>query len=374
MNWDCQNYFEIIGNNLYISAQVSACVLENTENASGGTMNRQELLDTIRFRSDGTVWSNVHVNPVIYEPFKGGFDSLASQCPHVNFQPGYWHTKEPRVWKDPWGYVWNHPGDWLDGIVVEHPIRDWAAFDAFRAPDPSQYPDLIRLARQARGLRETDKLVSMNVEHGFFFLKLTYVRGFEALMFDMADQVPELDSLCSMISDYWMAVMERAVVHGLDIVYFGDDLGAQTSLPISPAAWRRYVKPFYKRIFSFLREKGVEVFLHTDGWILDIIPDLVETGVTLLNPQDTVNGLGNLARLAKGKVAIELDIDRQHITFSGTDAQIDSHIRSCVETLGSAGGGLFLTFGGYPGTPAGNVMSVMRAMEKHHGYWSQTAR
>jgi uroporphyrinogen-III decarboxylase len=329
-------------------------------------MTKKDLLSMIDRTSDGTVWSKVHVSPLVYEPRRREFDKLAEACPHVEFVPAYWNGREERRYQDGWGCVWHDPGDWLVGQVVEYPLADQDRWRGFVPPKPGDYADLHRLFREAPMCRQRGEAVSLNVEHGFYFLRLTYLRGFENLMMDIAEENPLLEEVGSALTDYWLHVLEQSLAARPDIVYFGDDLGAQTSLPISPAAWRRYIKPGYKKIFSFLRERGVAVFLHTDGWILDIIPDLIECGVSILNPQDMVNGLDNLQNLCRGKVALELDIDRQHLTFSGTPAAIDAHVRRCVETLGSSSGGLFLTFGAYPGTPAGNVMAVMEAMEKYH--------
>jgi len=153
---------------------------------------------------------------------------------------------------------------------------------------------------------------------------------------------------------------------GQVIIQFADDLGHQRSLPMRPDTWRRLILPAYERLFAPCREQGVEVFLHTDGYILDIIPDLLEAGVTALNPQDLVNGVDNLKRLVWGKAGIVLDIDRQKITAFGTPEEIDRHIADCVCSLGSPVGGLMLIFGAYPGTPPENVGAVIRAMQRYH--------
>jgi len=143
----------------------------------------------------------------------------------------------------------------------------------------------------------------------------------------------------------------------------------QDRLPISPAAWRKLFKPAYRRIIGLTHERGAWFALHTDGYIVDIIPDLIEIGLWQLNPQDMVNGLDNLARLAKGKVHLALDIDRQKITFSGTPAEVDAHIKKCIQTLGSPQGGRDLVFGAYEGTPINNIETAVRAMEKYHDIW-----
>jgi len=66
--------------------------------------------------------------------------------------------------------------------------------------------------------------------------------------------------------------------------YFGDDYGAQNNLLFSPAGWRRLVKPRLARLFAPFHERGLPVILHSDGQIQKILPDLVEIGLTALNP------------------------------------------------------------------------------------------
>lgn len=113
------------------------------------------------------------------------------------------------------------------------------------------------------------------------------------------------------------------------------------------------------------REAGVHVYFHTDGYIVDIIPDLIEIGVTILNLQDLCNGLENIKREAKGKICIDLDIDRQSIIPFGTPKEIYSHIKNCIDTLSSPQGGLMLVCGIYPGTPLKNIEVLCEAMYKY---------
>ena len=72
----------------------------------------------------------------------------------------------------------------------------------------------------------------------------------------------------------------------------------------------------------------------------------------------------------KGKVCIDLDIDRQKITPKGTPEQVDGLIREEVEKLGSKEGGLMMIYGLYPGVPLENVKALMDAMEKYAFYYS----
>ena len=81
--------------------------------------------------------------------------------------------------------------------------------------------------------------------------------------------------------------------------------------------------------------------------------------------QDLVNGIDWIAGKFRGKLCVELDIDRQKITPYGTPSEIDKLIRDEVSKISTPEGGLAMIFGLYPGTPLENVKALMDAMEKY---------
>ncbi len=331
---------------------------------------REEFLKVVHREGDGTVPARVSVNATVWDENREYLEEVAEKAPHVDVgvarDPVRAHENEVR---DAWGCLWHYPGDYLDGQVVKHPLEDWSLWKTYRPPDPKDYTDWEKARKDVERAKKEGKVAWGWVEHGFLYLRLTYLRGFENFMLDVAEDKKELRELVEVVTDYWCEVVHRWLKLGVDAVSFGDDLGHQNALPISPARWRELIKPSYRRIFSLCRERGVEVYLHTDGYIVDIVPDLLEVGVTILNPQDLVNGLDNLKKLAWGKVCIDLDIDRQKITVFGTPEEVEEHIFSCVRTLGSPRGGLMLIYGAYPGTPVENIGAAISAMEKYHDWW-----
>ena len=151
---------------------------------------------------------------------------------------------------------------------------------------------------------------------------------------------------------------------------YPEDLGMQTGLMLSPAHFRTFIKPVYNRLMSPAKNAGCQVHMHSDGDIKDVVDDLVDNGVDALNLQDLVNGLDWIAAKFKGKICIDLDIDRQSVTRFGSPAEIDELVRKEVEMLGSPQGGLMMTYGLYPGVPMDNAAAVMGAMEKYSTCYS----
>lgn len=252
---------------------------------------------------------------------------------------------------DVWGCVWSNLHTGMESIVTGHPVPTRESVRALKIPE-----------RDA------------GLPHGFMYLRLADLRGFEELMLDFAEEPPELQMLIDKVLQYNM----RQVLRRMDetknwppgqFQYFGDDLGMQNSLPMSPEKWRRYLKPCFAQIFGPVKAAGRYVYMHTDGHILEIIPDLVECGVNVINPQVGANGLENLARVCKRKVCIDLDLNRQMFPF-WKPADIDAHVREAVETLGSPEGGLWLKAEIGADVPLENVEAICSALEKYSGCFS----
>jgi hypothetical protein len=250
---------------------------------------------------------------------------------------------------DPWGCVWSSIHSGMDSIVTGHPVPTREAVHALKAPDED-----------------------MGFPHGFMFLRLTDLRGFQSMMLDFAEEPPELQMLIDIVLDYNLRqipkILDPLKERG-QIVYFGDDLGMQHSLPVSPETWRKYLKPCFAKIYKPVRDAGHYVYMHTDGHIIEIIPDLIDCGVNVVNPQTRANGLDNLAATCKGKVCVALDLDRQMFPFC-TPADIDAHVEEAVRKLGSPEGGLWLGAEIGKDVPLENVEAICCALEKQRTYYS----
>ena len=207
--------------------------------------------------------------------------------------------------------------------------------------------------------------------HGFMYLRLGDIRGFEEIMIDFAEEPPELQMLIDKVLEYNLRQVKRKL-EWFDkpgqILWFGDDLGMQHSLPISPEKWRRYLKPCFRRIYAPVKDAGHYVYMHTDGHILEIIPDLIDCGVDVVNAQVGANGVENLAEACKGKVCLDLDLDRQRLPFWHPE-DIDTHVREAVEILGRPEGGLWLTAEIGDDVPLENVEAVCTALERYSAYY-----
>lgn len=274
-------------------------------------------------------------------------------------------------WVDAYGITWHNVAEGLSSFPVQEraPLLDWQAFDTFSLPDPltlDHFGDAIdwqERRRAAAAGKAKGELAKGGLWHGAMYMILTYLRGFDNLMIDIALQEPRLERLIDMVLGYNLKLIDAWLDTGVEAMSFGDDMGLQRSLPMSPADWRRYLKPCFRAMYAPCRDADVLVYQHSDGCILDIIPDLVECGLNIINPQTRANGFDGLRRVALGKVCIDLDLDRQLFPFAGP-AELEDHIETAVEALALPEGGLMLSAEIGPDVPLANVEAICRALEK----------
>lgn len=294
--------------------------------------------------------------PATWMKYREALDEVASRHPLLfgvreekrDYEYMWSNTYHEGEHVDLWGCVWSNVNAGMEAIVTKHPVPTREDVRTLQPPTS----------------------ITGHIPHGFMYLRLADLRGFEEIMMDFAEEPDELQMLIDKVLDHNMKELEVRLQGCKDAyIYFGDDLGMQHSLPMSPEKWRKYLKPCYMRLYQRVHEAGINVYMHTDGHIWEIIPDLVECGVNVINPQIRANGLDNLARVCKGKVCVNLDLDRQMFPFC-TPAEIDAHVREVVETLGSREGGLWLLAECGPDVPLENIEALCTAMERYRTYYS----
>jgi len=351
-------------------------------------MKRGLVLGAIDIRGDGFIPSTISVNQATWHKYRERLEGVLLK--HSSLFPGFrrgsvdfdnFGTRtEGNVIEDEWRCVWKFNVSGLQGQVVKHPLQNWENFDSYAPPDPN-----AGIVHEGGGMSEWNaieasvdrakaegKVVSVGMPHGFFFQRLYYLRGFENLMKDFHTESGRLLDLIDLLTDYHLSVVRRLLRLGVDMIVFGDDLGLQDRMTISRGIFREFILPSYSKIFGKVRGADVRVYLHSDGHVLEIADDLIEVGVSVLNVQDRVNGVESIERALKGRVCVDLDVDRQFLLPFGAPKDIESHVRNAVTLLGSEKGGLMFTAGVYPDVPIRNVEALCRAFEKHRHYHRPT--
>jgi hypothetical protein len=270
------------------------------------------------------------------------FSDLSERYDYSSFTPPTYHEGS---YTDEWGCVWSNIHEGMESIVTGHPVKTREAVRSLAMP----------ANRDGR------------LPHGFMYLRLLDLRGFEEAMVDFAEEPEELQILIDKVLEYNMLQLDAALRHDGPIQFFGDDLGMQTGLAIGRDKWVKYMKPCFAKIYAKVHEAGKLVYMHTDGCIYEIMPDLREAGADMVNPQYRANGLDNLVRVCKGRIPINLDLDRQYMPFA-TPQGMDAHIRECVEAMYLPEGGLGISLEIGDDVPLEIMEAALAALEKYRHY------
>lgn len=205
----------------------------------------------------------------------------------------YYPDGVPHLWNPPgwevgeWG-VGVKPGSLLHFVHIEHPMANLSEVSELK---DYPFPDLTRVERH----RHLESEVAALHERGLFvigFMEWTifeiawHMRGMDALFTDIALNPEFAEYMLERITEIRCFQARRYAQAGVDLLKIGDDVGTQRAMLMSPKMYRQWFKPRYARVIQAAREvnPNLQVCYHSDGDCWDIIPDLIEAGVTVLNP------------------------------------------------------------------------------------------
>lgn len=222
------------------------------------------------------------------------------------------------------------------------PLADDSAIEHYVPPDPTR-PELYE---DAAWVIDTFKgeywIVGVTVTT--MFETAWALRGYERMLTDFLLEPELAERLLDIPYHYHLTAAKKLTELGVDMIWIGDDMGAQRAMLIAPATWRKFFKP---RVANFIAEvkainPQVKVAYHSDGVIDPIIPDLIEVGLDVLNPiQPACMDPAQIKQKYGENLCFWGSLDVQHTLPFGTPADVRGEVLSRLQTLGK-GGGLIL--------------------------------
>jgi uroporphyrinogen decarboxylase len=250
---------------------------------------------------------------------------------------------------DEWGVGWKSvkyatkfgPGRYTE--IVHHPLADSRAIAAYRPPDPER-PELY--AESLRTIQDfKDEYWIVGVTVTTIFETAIALRGLEQLVSDFILDPDRAEAVLDLPFQFHLTAAKKLTEAGVDSIWIGDDIGAQHAMMISPAHWRKFLKPRLAEFISSLKaiNPAVKVAYHSDGFIDPVIPELVEVGVDILNPiQPACLDPAKVKRGFGDKLCFWGSIDEQYTLPFGTPEGVRQEVLNRIGTIGQ-GGGLILS-------------------------------
>ena len=255
------------------------------------------------------------------------------------------YYQEGETYQDEWGIGFRSaPYETPFGVghyteMVKHPLAEDKAIDSYIAPDPNR-PELYKEAEQViKQYKDEYWIVGVTVTT--VFETAWALRGYERLLTDFTENPELADRILEIPYQYHLTAAKKLVEMGVDMIWIGDDVGAQNAMLMSPKMWRRFLKPRQANFITELKQinPNVKVAYHTDGNVYKIIPELIEIGLDVLNPvQPASMDPAKLKDDFGDRLCFWGSMDEQYTLPMGSPAQVEAEVIKRIETLGKNGG------------------------------------
>ncbi len=242
-----------------------------------------------------------------------------------------------RQWEDEWHNVWKCLPNTTRGEVIEGVIKDWAEITSYKMPRM----DLsVRYEHAAEKFAEHPDKYHLGSLPGFPFAIMRYMRTVETFLADVLLYPDEVNALQRKVVDLLKSCIDQWAKVDCDGVMWAEDWGTQERLLVSPKLWHEMFEWGFREIVGHARDRGIQTWMHSCGYIRDIIPSLVDMGVNVLQlDQPTLSDLDFLAETCHGKTAIWSPVDIQRDLPTANEEYIRERARELIDKLGSRGGG-----------------------------------
>ncbi len=289
-------------------------------------------------------------------------------------------TDDPDTFLDAFGQVWKRalPYYYAAGGILSEAADVDAIDRSVTWPDTHDPRWTAGVRERARELREhTDYFViaRMVTSHGVFQTACD-LRGTPEFMTDMALNEAFATHLLERVTETIDGLLKgylEAAGDAIDMIELpGDDYASNENLLISPAMFRRFIKPALQRLVTTIKEHNpdLKIMLHSDGMIERLLPEFIDLGIDVVHPLEPVAALDQAAiKAAYGdRLAFLGGIDISH-AMPGSRDDVIAEVRQRIAQL-APGGGYILAPSNHlqADVPVENVVTLYEAAREYGAY------
>jgi len=244
---------------------------------------------------------------------------------------------------DEWGVTWERSEGQSVGEAIEWPIADITQQAKYVLPDlnhPRYYME-ARAAIEASN-RELNPLYCLGVMPFSSLNEGTHnIMGLQRMFLAYYEQPEHLKALLARMAAAQRESIVRLARCGCDGIMAYDDWGLQDRLMVSLDLVIEFFLPHYRANWRSAHELGMDVWMHSCGNTLELLPALIDAGLDVIQLDQQENmGLDNLDRVAGGKLAFWCPVDIQQTMVRGTPEDVRHYVQRMTATLGGHNGGL----------------------------------
>jgi uroporphyrinogen decarboxylase len=225
------------------------------------------------------------------------------------------------------------------------------------------------LRARTLALREASDRALMVVVGCNLFEWGTFLRRLDNFLMDLITDQADVERLLDALLELHFETLDHVIASVgdiVDVLRFGDDLGMDSGPLMSPATYRAIFKPRHAALNAYVHERSsMKTFLHSCGSLHELLPDIIETGVDILNPVQISAADMEPERL-KREFGDAITFWGGGILPRGTPAEVKEHVRHNIEAFAPGGGFVFATAHNMlPDVPPQNIEAMVEAIDEY---------
>lgn len=228
--------------------------------------------------------------------------------------------------------------------AVDCPIKtadDWRRMKPFYSFTPERLSNVNdELVRTVDSNRENGYVIQVGISGAFWGLRdlmgeeeaIVSVYSRPELLHDILDTMA--DTACRVFD----ALTQRTSV---DMLVLGEDMAGKAGPLWGPKQVDEFIRPYYRRVWDLLRERGARLFfIDSDGNLNPILDNLIAAGVNYISPCEPAAGMDITAIRKKygTTLAIQGGINK-YVLRESTDA-IETELERKIPPMMKQGGAM----------------------------------
>ena len=202
-------------------------------------------------------------------------------------------------------------------------------------------------AREINSHLPNDKLLVYNGGHAWEHLHL--LMGFEEALVALITEPEEVSVFLNSLADFWIEIMQRMskYIH-FDMVCLTEHMATGNGPLMSPATYRKVLKPIHKRFYDAITDIGAINMIHCDGFIEPLLSDFADLGVKVIRPFQIFNDINRL-KLEYGFIAVGgWDCFGRGNQSDSTEEEARASVRNAIDSYSPGNHYVFLQAGAAP--------------------------
>ena len=211
---------------------------------------------------------------------------------------------------------------------IEYPVKtraDWEELKKrFDPADPARFGD-DWAGRCERWRRDAPVLLFKASRQPSLFGFVRELLGPERALFAFHDDPELVHDMMEFNTEFLLQLLPRVLDEApLTAIFFWEDMCYRNGPLISPAMFREFMVPRYRRITELARSRGVDMmFVDSDGDVSELIPLWIEAGITGVYPMEVAAGMD--------VVALRREYGRDLLMTGGIDKRVLALDRKAID-------------------------------------------